>query len=77
MPHTFDDLVTLERSAETARVAYTAPGCPDLDAARQTWVDAAAAFQTAVTEYAAAKDEPRIKVEMGVKKAVRHGDTEA
>jgi hypothetical protein len=72
VPHTFDDLVTLEQAAEQARAAYTEPGCPDLDAARTAWADAAAAFQQAVTEYATAKGEPRIEVEMAVKKTVRH-----
>lgn len=74
MPHTFDDLVALEQAAEQARAVYTAPGCPDLDAARQAWVDAAAAFQQAVTEHAKDKGTSRIEVEMAVKKTVRHPD---
>ena len=51
MPHTFDDLVTLEQAAA---------------------VDAAAAFQGAVTQYAADEGESRVEVEMAVKRAVRH-----
>ncbi|MFJ9117437.1 hypothetical protein ACIRJO_17985 [Streptomyces sp. NPDC102394] len=70
MPHTFEDLVTLERTAVEAHAAITTAADPDV--ARQTAVDASAAFQAAVTAYAAAEGEPRVKVEMAVKKAVRH-----
>lgn len=76
MAHTFDDLMNLERAAETARAAMGEPN-PDPAAARQAWIDAAAAFQAAVTEYAAAKNESRVEVEMRVKKAVRHPETDA
>ena len=71
MAHTFDDLVTLERAAEAARAAMNEPN-GDPAAARQAWIDAAAAFQAAVTEHAAAEGESRVEVEMRVKKAVRH-----
>jgi hypothetical protein len=70
--HTFEDLVTLERAAEQAHALYTAPDTDDVDATRRAWVKAAAAFQAAVTEHAQAEGEPRIDVEMAVKKAVRH-----
>lgn len=69
--HTFEDLVNLERDAETARAAMGEPN-PDPAAARQAWIDTAALFQAAVTQYAAAENEPRVQVEMRVKKAVRH-----
>ena len=72
MAHTFEDLVKLEQAAEQAHARYTAPDTADVDAARRAWVDAAAAFQAAVTEHAAAEGTPRIEVEMAVKKAVRH-----
>ncbi|WP_422132259.1 hypothetical protein [Streptomyces misionensis] len=66
MAHTFEDLVTLEQAAETAHAHYlTTDGDP---AARQAWIDAAAAFQQAVTEHAEAEG----KVRYEVKKAVRH-----
>lgn len=73
MPHTFEDLVQLERSAVDAHDRYltTDQAAP----ARQAWIDAAAAFQAAVTEYAAAEGESRVQVEMRVKKTVRHGET--
>ena len=72
MAHTFEDLVQLEQAAVQAHARYTAPDTGDVDAARRAWVDAAAAFQTAVTEHAQAEGKPRIDVEMAVKKTVRH-----
>lgn len=72
MAHTFEDLVILEQAAEAAHARYTAPDTDDVDGARRAWVDAAAAFQAAVTEHAEAEGTPRIDVEMAVKKAVRH-----
>ncbi|MDH6610359.1 hypothetical protein M2164_005994 [Streptomyces sp. SAI-208] len=74
MPHTFEDLIVLERAAQAAHQQYTAPGIDDLDAARRAWIKAAAKFQAAVTEHAAADDkQSRYEVEMAIKKAVRHG----
>jgi hypothetical protein len=70
--HTFEDLVQLEQAAVRAHQHYLSPGVDDLDAARQALIDAAAAFQTAVTEHAAAEGASRVDVEMAVKKAVRH-----
>ncbi|MGW2692306.1 hypothetical protein ACWC3Y_10645 [Streptomyces sp. NPDC001296] len=75
MAHTFEDLVTLEQAAEDAHARLTDPDV-DHDAARQAWVEAAAAFQTAVTEHAEAEGKPRVEVEMAVKKAVRHPEPE-
>lgn len=62
--------MTLERAAVDAHAAITTADNPA--AARAAAVDAAAAFQAAVTEYAATENESRYKVEMAVKKAVRH-----
>jgi hypothetical protein len=73
--HTFEDLVQLEQAAVQAHQHYLSPSVDDLDAARQAWIDAAAAFQAAVTEHAAAKGESRVEVEMAVKRAVRHPET--
>ena len=70
MPHTFDDLVTLERAAVDAQAAIATADDPDT--ARAAAVDAAAAFQAAVTQYAADEGESRVEVEMRAKRAVRH-----
>lgn len=70
MAHTFDDLVTLEQAAVAAHTALTTADNPTT--ARQAAVDASAVFQAAVTAYAADAGEPRVEVEMRVKKAVRH-----
>jgi len=71
VPHTFEDLITLERAAVDALAAIAAADDPDT--ARAAAVDAAAAFQAAVTQYAADEGESRVEVEMAVKRAVRHG----
>ena len=70
MAHTFEDLVKLERAAVDAHTQLQT--ADDYDTARQTWLDAAAAFQAAVTEHAEAEGTSRVEVEMAVKKAVRH-----
>ncbi|QEV66182.1 hypothetical protein CP983_05580 [Streptomyces chartreusis] len=63
----------LERAAVTAHTQlHTADDYP---AARAAWLDAAAAFQAAVTTHAAAEGSSRYEVEMAVKKAVRHPET--
>ena len=72
MPHTFEDLVQLERAAVDAHAALRTADNPDT--ARQAAVDASARFHTAVTEYARAEGESRVEVEMRVKKAVRHAE---
>jgi hypothetical protein len=59
-----DDLIELERSAWAAH-----------QEGRLT-VDQAAAVQARVTEYAAETGMPRVDVEMGLKKAVRHAEAE-
>jgi hypothetical protein len=77
VPHTFEELIALEQAAQAAHQQYTAPGVDDLDAARRAWIKAAAKFQAAVTEHAAADDkQSRVEVEMAVKKAVRHGEAD-
>ncbi|MFJ5644010.1 hypothetical protein [Streptomyces sp. NPDC093223] len=70
MERTFEDLVALEQAAVDAAARIRTANDPDT--ARQAARDAAAAFQAAVTEYAAAEGESRVEVEMRVKKAVRH-----
>lgn len=74
MAHTFEDLIALEQAAQAAHQQYTAPGVDDPDTARRNWIQAAAEFQAAVTEHAAAEGKSRVDVEMAVKKAVRHGE---
>ncbi|MFG3046202.1 hypothetical protein ACGFZR_14900 [Streptomyces sp. NPDC048241] len=76
MAHTFEDLVTLEQAAETAHHAYLGDTA-DPAAARQAWIEAAARFQAAVTEHAAAEGTVRYEVEMAVLKAVRYPTAEA
>jgi hypothetical protein len=70
---TFEDLVTLEQAAVDAHAAIATADDPDT--ARAAAVDAAAAFQAAVTKYAADEGESRVDVEMAVKKTVRHPAT--
>jgi hypothetical protein len=69
--HTFEDLVNLERAAEAAHARLFAPDV-DPGEARQGWIEAAAAFQAAVTEHAEAEGAVRYEVEMAAKKAVRN-----
>jgi hypothetical protein len=73
--HTFEDLVDLERAAEEARARYLAADT-DPAVARQAWIEAAAAFQHAVTEHAEAEGAVRYEVEMAVKQAVRRPEPE-
>ena len=68
---TFEDLVPLERAAVDAHAVIATADNPDT--ARAAAVDAAAAFQGAVTQYAADEGESRVDVEMRAKRAVRHG----
>lgn len=67
-----DDLIELQRAANTARdaalaVPYTSEGW-------QPWRDAAATVQVAVAEYAAATGQPRHEVEQAVKNAAKAAD---
>jgi hypothetical protein len=68
--HTFEDLVRLERAAVDAHAAITTTDDPAT--ARAAAVEAAAAFQAAVTQHAADEGESRVEVEMRAKRAVRH-----
>ncbi|MGW0583046.1 hypothetical protein ACWD25_45645 [Streptomyces sp. NPDC002920] len=61
--------MTLEQAAVDAHAALDT--ADDYTAAWKTWLDAAAAFQGAVTEHAKDESKPRVDVEMAVKKAVR------
>ncbi|SEB31603.1 hypothetical protein SAMN04490357_0182 [Streptomyces misionensis] len=63
--------MTLERTAEDAHARYLAADT-DRETARSAWVEAAAAFQQAVTEYAEAEGKVRYEVEMAAKATVRH-----
>lgn len=67
----FQRLVELERAAEEARVAVTVDAyTPE---GWSPWVDAAAAFQAAVTAYTeAGEGRSRYEVEMAAKRAARH-----
>ncbi|WP_260327764.1 hypothetical protein [Streptomyces sp. Ag109_O5-1] len=70
-----DELIKLERSAEEERAKLA--GLKDkeeYEAQRVRWRDAGAAFQAAVTEYAAREDVTmsRYQLEQAVKRAVRH-----
>lgn len=80
-----DDLIELERIAWDAwlelqrmKAGYGKPSTwtPEQhaawDAQWTTWGQAGDAFQTAVTAHAEATKQPRLDVEMAVKKAVRH-----
>ncbi|MEU6552136.1 hypothetical protein ABZ915_17895 [Streptomyces sp. NPDC046915] len=76
MAHTFEDLVKLEQAAEEAHARLSAPDV-DYTAQWQAWIEAAAAFQAAVTEHAAAEGKVRVEVEMALKRAVRHPELAA
>jgi uncharacterized protein YukE len=84
--HSFDDLVTMQRSADQAHAtvehlrdeygkpttAWTEQQTAAYDEAWKAWRDAATAVQATVTGYAAAEGRPRNEVEADVKKAARH-----
>jgi hypothetical protein len=71
-----DDLITLERDAETARARLAGLSGAEYDAQWRAWRDASAKFQAAVTEYADREDVKlsRYEVEQAVKRAVRHAE---
>jgi hypothetical protein len=69
-----DDLIALEHAAEEQRAKLAGLDGEEYEAQRRTWREAATAVQAAITDHATATGEPRYKVEMAVKKAVRHGD---
>lgn len=69
-----EDLIELERSAiEEQRKALAEPYT---DEAWEPWREAAAAFQAAVTAHAEAAGVSRYELEMAVKQAVQHPESE-
>ncbi|MFE0257256.1 hypothetical protein [Streptomyces sp. NPDC059010] len=71
----FDDLINAERAALEAHDSIK--GVPYSPEAWKPWLDAAAAFQAKVTEYATEQGTDRFSIEMDVKKAVRHPPKDA
>lgn len=69
-----DDLIALECAAEEQRARLAGLDGEEYEAQRRVWRQAATAVQAAITDHATASGEPRYRVEMAVKKAVRHGD---
>lgn len=69
-----DDLIALERTAEEQRAKLAGLDGEEYEVQRRAWREAATAMQAAITDHATASGEPRYRVEMAVKKAVRHGD---
>ncbi|MFE3378685.1 hypothetical protein [Streptomyces anulatus] len=71
---TTPDLLQLERDALEAQAAATSATPPE--GAFDTWREAAAKVQAAVTAHAKKENLNRVAVEMAVKKAVRHAPEE-
>ncbi|MFD9442095.1 hypothetical protein [Streptomyces sp. NPDC060001] len=71
----FDDLITLECDAMAAYEAVKDE--PYSAEAWKPWLEAAGAFQAAVTKYAAQEGKDRMSVEMDVKQKVRHPEPES
>jgi hypothetical protein len=71
-----DELIKLECSAEEERAKLAGLDGEAYDVQWRTWRDAAAAFQGAVTEYAAREGVgmSRFEVEQAVKRVVRHAE---
>lgn len=69
-----DQLITLERAAETERAKLAGLTGDEFEMQWQRWLEAAVAVQAAITEHAKAADVNRYELEMAVKKAVRHSD---
>ncbi|WP_030347262.1 hypothetical protein [Streptomyces sp. NRRL S-1022] len=69
-----DELVRLERSAESERAHLAGLSGEEYDAQWQAWRRAAEAFQAAVTEHSAHEGMSRYELEQAVKKAVRGGE---
>lgn len=65
-----DDLINLERTAETTRARMAGL----TDAQWRAWREASAVVQAAITKHAEATGKNRMTVEMAVKKAVRHAE---
>ncbi|MGW2267053.1 hypothetical protein [Streptomyces koyangensis] len=71
-----DTLIDLQRAAdgEWTRLAELTDN-DEREAQRLVWFEAGARAQAAVTEWAAAHNENRYKVEKAVRKAVRHPES--
>ncbi len=71
-----DDLIKLERSAESERARLAGLVGEEYDTQWKAWRTAAEDFQAAVTEYAARDTVAmsRYEVEQAAKAAVRHGE---
>ncbi|MFI0268590.1 hypothetical protein [Streptomyces luteogriseus] len=87
MAHTFEELVTLQRTADDAHakvkqlqdeygrpteIEWTDEQITTWHAAWKAWRDAADGVQDAVTEHAKEQGTARTTVEADVKRAVRH-----
>ncbi|MGW4493799.1 hypothetical protein [Streptomyces sp. NPDC004376] len=66
-----ENLIDLERQAETERAKLVGLDGDAYTAQWRAWREAVEAFQAAVTAHAPSK-EKRYELEMAVKKAVRH-----
>ncbi|MFJ4926871.1 hypothetical protein [Streptomyces sp. NPDC088736] len=69
-----DDLITLERDAETQRAQLAGLGDAEYEEQWRAWRAASEAVQAAITAHAEASGVNRYEVEAAVKAAVRHGD---
>jgi hypothetical protein len=70
-----DDLITLERDAETARARMAGLTGAEYDAQWRAWREAAATVQAAITVHAkATAGANRYDVEQAVKRTVRHAE---
>jgi hypothetical protein len=69
-----DDLINLERTAETTRARMAGLTGAEYDAQWRAWREASAVVQAAITKHAEATGKNRMTVEMAVKKAVRHAE---
>ncbi|MEH0627824.1 hypothetical protein [Streptomyces stelliscabiei] len=87
MAHSFDELVAMQRAADTAHnrveelrdqygpptaTVWTEQQTHTYETAWRAWRDLARDVQAAVTEHAKAQERPRNEVEADVKKQARH-----
>ncbi|MCD9196093.1 hypothetical protein [Streptomyces albireticuli] len=71
-----NDLIELERTAEAAREGLAGLEGEAWDAQLIAWWEASVAALAAVTAHAEESSQSRYKLEMAVKKAVRHPEPE-
>lgn len=69
-----DDLITLERAAETERARLAGLTGDAYEEQWRVWRTASQAVQAAITAHAEAAGVNRYEVEAAVKAAARHGD---